>query len=120
VSLVLTLHDPDVPKVLKPDGVFDHWVMYSIPVQPGVNSVEFAEGKPIGVFGLNGAGKESYVGPCPPTEYEPTEHRYFFTLYALSTELSFLAPPTKKEVEAALQGYVIESVELVGRYDRKK
>jgi phosphatidylethanolamine-binding protein (PEBP) family uncharacterized protein len=30
-SLVLIVEDPDVPKALKPDGMFDHWVLFNIP-----------------------------------------------------------------------------------------
>ncbi|MEK7554059.1 MAG: YbhB/YbcL family Raf kinase inhibitor-like protein, partial [Patescibacteria group bacterium] len=28
-SLVLIMDDPDVPKALHPDGVFDHWVVFN-------------------------------------------------------------------------------------------
>src|SRR5687767_4169081 len=31
-SLVLIMDDPDVPKQVRPEGVFDHWVVYNIPV----------------------------------------------------------------------------------------
>lgn len=119
VSLALIMDDPDVPKVLKPDGMFDHWVVYSIPVAPGQTAIEIPEDAKMFVSGLNGTGQESYTGPCPPPEYEPTEHRYFFKVYALSTELSFLAPPKKSDVESAMKGFIIDSTELVGLYDRK-
>lgn len=120
VTLALIMDDPDVPKALRPDGMFDHWVVYSIPVEPGQTSIEIPESSVPGVQGVNGRGQEAYTGPCPPPEYEPTEHRYFFKVYALSTELSFLAPPAKAEVEAAMNGFIIGSSELIGRYDRKK
>lgn len=120
VSVALIMEDPDVPKALKPDGMFDHWIVYSIPVLPQQTSVEIPQASTELVSGLNGRGEEGYRGPCPPPEYEPTEHRYFFKAYALSTELSFLAPPTKKEVETAMHGYVLASGELIGRYDRKE
>ena len=29
-SLVLIMDDPDVPKAVKPDGVFDHWALFNI------------------------------------------------------------------------------------------
>lgn len=120
VSIALLMDDPDVPKVLRPDGMFDHWVVYGVPLQPGQTSVEIPEAAQALLYGLNGKGQEAYTGPCPPPEYEPSEHRYFFKVYALSTELSFLAPPKKAEVEAAMNGYILDSAELVGRYDRKK
>lgn len=120
VSVALIMEDPDVPKEVKPDGMFDHWIVYSIPVLAGQTSVEIPQASTGLLSGLNGRGEEGYRGPCPPPEYEPTEHRYFFKAYALSTELSFLAPPTKKEVETAMSGYILASGELIGTYDRKK
>lgn len=115
VSLVLLMDDPDVPKALKPDGVFDHWVMYAIPPE----TREIPEGMAPGTEGLNGAEKAAYAGPCPPSQYEPREHRYFFKLYALSGTLTFVAPPTKAEVLIAMQGIIIGEVALIGKYQRK-
>src|SRR5439155_24426345 len=39
-QLVLTMHDPDVPKTLVPTGNFDHWFVWDIPA----NSKGIAEG----------------------------------------------------------------------------
>ncbi|MBI4088188.1 YbhB/YbcL family Raf kinase inhibitor-like protein [Candidatus Kaiserbacteria bacterium] len=114
-SLVLIMDDPDVPKVLKPDGIFDHWTLFNIP--PGTR--EIPEGGSVGVPGANGAGKKAYTGPCPPPQYEPSEHRYFFRLYALDTMLPLQAGASKDEVLAAMQGHVIAQAELMGRYKRK-
>ena len=113
-SLVMLMDDPDVPKNLKPDGVFDHWIVYNIP--PSVH--EIAENSvPQGVSqGLNGAGQEKYTGPCP----QDKEHRYFFKLYALDTELQFADPSkvSKQAVIGKMQGHIIEQAELIGRYNR--
>lgn len=113
-SLALIVHDPDVPKVLKPDGIFDHWVAFNIPA----TTTEIAEGEVIGVMGANGAGKSAYTGPCPPREYEPSEHRYIFTLYALDTSLPLPEGATKAQVLAAMGGHVLAETKLVGRYRR--
>ena len=115
-SLVLIMDDPDVPRQLIPSGVFDHWVLYGIPPE----TTDILEGGIAGTVGLNTARKDVYTGPCPPTEYEPTEHRYFFKLHALDTMLEFTKKPTKAEVEEAIQGRIIESTELMTRYDRKR
>lgn len=112
-SFVLLMDDPDVPKNLKPDGVFDHWVVYNIPP----TTKEFAENSaPPGTQGTNGAGKAAYTGPCPPDR----EHRYFFKLYALDTELDFPNPPSKSQVEQAMQGHIIAQSELMGRYNKQR
>lgn len=120
LSLALVMQDVDVPKALKLDGTFDHWVIYSIPFTAGATEVEIPASAQGLLSGLNGSGQEAYLGPCPPPEYEPTEHQYVFKAYALSTELSFLTPPSRDDVESAMNGYVLASGEFIGRYDRKE
>ena len=114
-SLALIVDDPDVPKQLKPDGVFDHWTLFNI--APATR--EISENGSAGTAGANGSGKSAYTGPCPPPQYEPSEHRYFFRLYALDGELALPAGASKKEVLAAMEGHVIGQAELVGRYKRQ-
>lgn len=116
-SLVLVMDDPDIPQVFKDEhgiSAFDHWVVYAIPP----DTREIGEGEFIGTVGMNSSETEGYVGPCPPPEYEPTEHRYIFKLYALSGTLQFAHAPTKKEVLAAIKVMTLGEAELVGRYDR--
>ncbi|MFQ5541112.1 MAG: YbhB/YbcL family Raf kinase inhibitor-like protein [Candidatus Paceibacteria bacterium] len=118
-TLVLVMDDPDIPQVFKDErGIdsFDHWVMYSI----DPDTAELAEGATHGAEGLNGSGNAGYTGPCPPTEYEPTEHRYIFKLYALKGSLQFVKAPTKAEVLAALSGMKLGEAMLVGTYDRAR
>lgn len=112
-SLVLLMDDPDVPKNLKPDGVFDHWIVYNM--DPSVREIP-ENSKPPGTEGLNSTGKPGYTPPCPPDR----EHRYFFKLYALDSNLQFDDPSkvTKAMVLEKMQGHVIEEAELVGVYNR--
>lgn len=115
-SLVLIIDDSDVPKALKPDGVFDHWVVFNMPL----DTKEIPAGGPVpGSEGTNGTGGVGYTGPCPPTNYEPTEHRYIFTLYALDNTLALEAGANKEDVLQALQGHILEQAELVGRYSKQ-
>lgn len=114
-SLVLIMDDPDVPKALKPDGTFDHWVLFNIPPE----TREIPEGGSVGIAGVNGAGKDAYMGPCPPAQYEPSEHRYFFKLYALDSMLSLNASASKTDVLGAMEGHVVGEAELIGRYKRR-
>lgn len=116
VSLALIADDPDVPKEVKPDGVFDHLVLFNMP--PSVEGIPEGAEDMLGTFGSNGAGQRAYTGPCPPTQYEPREHRYFFRLYALDTELSLPPGASKDEVLGAMEGHVLEQAELMGRYER--
>lgn len=117
-SLVLVMDDPDIPDSVKESrGIekFDHWAMYSIPADTAV----IPEGTSIGAEGVNGAGNTGYTGPCPPPEYEPTEHRYIFRLYAISGTLNFIKAPTLDELETAAKGMALDSATLIGRYERQ-
>ncbi|MDE1875124.1 MAG: YbhB/YbcL family Raf kinase inhibitor-like protein [Patescibacteria group bacterium] len=110
-SLVLIMDDPDVPKDLVPSGVYDHWVVFNIP--PKTTGVAEGSESP-GTLGANGAGQPAYTGPCPPDR----EHRYFFRLYALDTQLALKKGATKDEVLAAIDGHVISKAELMAKYAR--
>jgi len=110
-SLALIMEDPDVPKDLRPDGMWDHWVVFNIP--PG--TAEIPEGQePPGTHGSGTSGNQNYFGPCPPDR----EHRYFFKLFALDRELDLHEKATKPELEKAMEGHVLEKTELMGRYER--
>lgn len=111
-SLALLMDDPDVPKNLKPDGVFDHWTVFNMPA----TTVQISENSPApGITGKNGAGQNKYTGPCPPDR----EHRYFFKLYALDTVLSLNEAATKTDVLKAMEGHIIAEAELMGKYNKK-
>ncbi len=121
-SLVLIMDDPDIPdtvKRLKNIEVFDHWLIYNItPETEGFSetgTLNIEEGKePAGVKGLNSSGTLKYMGPCPPD----TEHRYFFKVHALSSLIDLPEGATKKEVELAMDGLVLDSAQIIGRYKR--
>ena len=111
-SFALIMDDPDAP-----GGTFVHWVYYDIPA--GVN--ELPKGVPAeknpgtgGTQGSNNFSKTGYGGPCPPGG----EHRYFFKLYALDTELGLGAGKTKKELLDAMDGHILEETQLMGTYAR--
>ncbi|MBI4065889.1 YbhB/YbcL family Raf kinase inhibitor-like protein [Candidatus Kaiserbacteria bacterium] len=115
-SLALIMDDPDVPKSLRPDGTFDHWIVFDIPA----DARGIPEGGPVpGISGMNGAGANAYTGPCPPPQYEPSEHRYIFRLYALSAPLALASGASKNEVLNALVRVKLAQAELIGRYSRK-
>jgi hypothetical protein len=109
-SLVLIMDDPDA---IKPAGkIWDHWIVFNLPP----TTKEIKEGQePEGIQGKGTSGNLGYNGPCPPD----TEHRYYFKLYALDTELELSPGATKKEVEKAMEEHIIARAELMGRYERK-
>ncbi len=113
-SLVLIMDDPDVPKILKSDSVFDHWVLFNIP--PG--TIQIPEGSSVGTAGINSRQQNAYTGPCPPKQYEPSEHRYIFTLYAIDKDLSLKTGADKAQILASMEGHIIAQAQLIGRYRR--
>lgn len=112
-SLTLLMEDPDIPRTLRPDGMFNHWVVYNLPASTHL----LAEAEPVpGMLGKNTRGDLAYRGPCPPDR----EHRYIFTLYALDTMLALDPGAEKETVIAAMQGHILDQAQLVGRYDRPR
>ena len=106
-SLALIMDDPDAP-----GRAFVHWVLFNIPA----NIDKLPEGSTgSGVPGTNNFRKAGYNGPCPPAN---ATHRYFFKLYALDTELKLSPGASKSDVENAMQGHILASGQLVGKYKR--
>jgi Raf kinase inhibitor-like YbhB/YbcL family protein len=116
-SFALLMDDPDIPQVAKERfGVeaFDHWALFNIPA----DATGIAEGASAGTSGANTRGTSAYVGPCPPPDHEPREHRYLFRLYALDTMLDLPAGATQAAIRAAMAGHTLAIAELIGRYSR--
>lgn len=112
-SLVLLMDDPDVPKNIRPDGMWDHWIVFNMP--PSTREIGDDTLAP-GIYGKNTSGKTAYGGPCPPDK----EHRYFFKLYALDGMLDLSEGASKKDVEQAMEGHILAKAELMGTYNRQK
>jgi Raf kinase inhibitor-like YbhB/YbcL family protein len=108
-SLALVVEDPDVPKNLKADGLFEHWLIWDIDPK----SKGFAEGE--GKGGINEMGTAGFIGPCPPDR----EHRYFFKLYALNAKLTGAKISSKADLDKAMAGHIVAQAELVGLYKRQ-
>ncbi len=113
-SLVLIVDDPDAPDPKAPKMTWVHWVLYNIPPDAtGLSEDIAAEALPAGTLqGKNDWQKLGYGGPCPPIG----THRYFHKLIALNAVLPDLKSPTRAALEGMIQGYIIDRVELVGRY----
>ena len=106
-SLALIMDDPDAPR-----GTWVHWVVWNIPA----DTKTIAKGnEPEGVQGKTDFGTTGYGGPCPPNGI----HRYFFKLYALDVSLNLREGSTKKDLENAMKGHIMEKAELVGLYKRR-
>ncbi|MGA3370828.1 MAG: YbhB/YbcL family Raf kinase inhibitor-like protein [Terracidiphilus sp.] len=112
-SFTLIVTDPDAP-----GRTFVHWVLYdlSAAMRALPEGVPKQGQLPDGSRqGRNDFGDIGYGGPCPPGH---TPHHYHFTLYALDAKLSLPAGATRAQVEAATQGHILASGDLVGVYQQ--
>jgi len=107
-SLAIVIDDPDVPRILKSDGVFVHWMAWNLP--PDRRTI--AAGQAYG--GLNENGGAGYTPPCPPNG----EHRYVFKVFALDTDLSGATIANATDLYRAMDGHTLARAQLVGRYRR--
>lgn len=115
-SFALIVEDPDAPDPAAPQRIFVHWVLYNIPADlmvlpEGGASSALPKGA---AQGRNDFGERKYGGPCPPIG----RHRYFFKLHALDVLLPAQTPLDKNALEGAMQGHILEQVELVGTYQK--
>lgn len=106
-SLLLLVDDPDAPA-----GLFTHWLLYDM--SPATLQILEEDAPETGTNGTNDTGKLGYAGPCPPSG----THRYFFKLFALKSMLNLPEGANRQEVDAAMEGQVLGSAELIGLYER--
>ena len=117
VTFALIADDPDAPA-----GTWVHWVLYDLPAATTqlAENVERSDA-PASLGGARQGRTDfrrpGYGGPCPPPG---PAHRYFFKLYALDAPLKLQAGATKWDVEAAMQGHVLGTAQLMGTYARQK
>ncbi|CAL7959460.1 conserved hypothetical protein [Gammaproteobacteria bacterium] len=110
-SFALIFDDPDASS-----GTWIHWVLYNLP--PKTNSLKenVTTLPPETKVGTNSWPQTKYGAPCPPSG----EHRYIFNLYALDTMLDLSGTVTGEELRKAMQGHILETATLMGRYTRIK
>lgn len=108
-SYALVVDDPDAPT-----GTFTHWILYDLPV--GLTSLPEGANN-LGKEARNDFGKPGYGGPCPPPKHG--DHRYYFRLHALDVEsLDVPDDATRAAFDKALEGHVLDTAELMGRFQR--
>jgi Raf kinase inhibitor-like YbhB/YbcL family protein len=106
-TLALIVDDPDAPI-----GTFTHWLAWNIDPSAG----GLGEGESPPAEGTNDFRTRGWSGPCPPHGHGP--HRYFFRLHAVDAELGLGWGAGRDELARALEGHVLATAELMGRYER--
>jgi Raf kinase inhibitor-like YbhB/YbcL family protein len=112
VKYAIICEDPDAPA-----GTWTHWVIFNIPSETTGLSEWIMEREELengAKQGLNDFGTVGYRGPCPPDG----THRYYFTVYALDTEIKLPAKITKQDLLKAMKDHIIDEGSLMGRYTR--
>jgi len=107
-SLVLIVDDPDAPA-----KTWVHWTVWNI--DPKTTEILENSVPQDAVEGVTDFGTPGYGGPCPPSG----THRYFFKLYALDTTLDLSSSATVEDIQEAMEGHILDSVELIGLYECK-
>ena len=115
-GFALIVDDPDAPA-----GTWVHWVVYNLPAAVSELPENIAKVESLDLDGArqgrNDFRRPGYGGPCPPPG---PAHRYFFKLYALAAPLTLKAGAQKRDVEAAMEGHVLATVQLMGTYARQR
>jgi uncharacterized protein (TIGR00297 family)/Raf kinase inhibitor-like YbhB/YbcL family protein len=110
-SLALVMDDPDAP-----GGLFIHWVIYNLPLEPTQLAEGFGTPGPVlGTPGKNSYGRSEYDGPCPPAG---KTHRYFFTLYATDLEPALAKGLNASQLRQQLKGHILSQTDWMGIYQR--
>jgi Raf kinase inhibitor-like YbhB/YbcL family protein len=115
-TFALIVDDPDAPDPKAPKMTWVHWVLFNLPASTKQLAAAIASADlPAGTQeGINDWKRTGYGGPCPPIG----RHRYYFKLFALDTELSFVRPPKKADLEAAMTGHILAEAVLLGTYQK--
>jgi Raf kinase inhibitor-like YbhB/YbcL family protein len=112
--IAVIFEDPD-----SPSGTFAHWIIWNIEsvsfIPEDIPRNATVESPIMGVQGTNSYGKIGYLGPCPPPG---TPHRYVFRVYGLNQKLDIRPGASRKELEAAMKGHIVQQGEAVARYGR--
>lgn len=107
-SLVLTMIDQSVQPAL-----WSHWIVVDLP--PAASGLARGVTRlPVGARAVAGNfGDAAYAGPCPPKG--TGTHRYEFTLWAMPTATTAIAPNANaREVEAALARRALAHASFTG------
>jgi hypothetical protein len=106
-GLALVVDDPDASR-----GTYVHWVLFGL--DPSLTALEEGEVPAGARQAENSAGDAEYKGPCPPGGDDA--HRYRFTVYALSEEIT-LDDGTGDALAAVSEAAIAKGV-LTGTFER--
>lgn len=99
-----------------PVPAYNHWVIWNIPVMMTIPG-DISHGNQVSELGGavqgRGYGKNRYRGPKPPFNWS---HVYQFNVYVLDCMLDLPGSSRKRDLLAAMEGYILQYGCLTGRY----
>jgi hypothetical protein len=104
VSLALVVEDPEAS-----GRSFTHWTIWNVAPQTTDLS---DDRRPAGIEGLNDFGTCGWGGPCSPVG----TRLCFFKAFALDVMLAVPEGADASELNAAMQGHVIDKAGLLGTF----
>lgn len=113
-SIAIIVDDPDIPI---PFLSFTHWVVYNIPpnftvIEEDITREEVIKSLGGAQQGKNGFRRIGYIGPNPPFGI----HTYRFMVYTLDTVLDLKPGATRKQLEKAMEGHILQRGLLEGKF----
>jgi len=109
VSLALICENPDAER----GAPWVHWVAWNI--GPNIGQITRGELTVTAVTGSNSWGRNRWDGPAP----NKGTNRYVFTLYALDAVLRLPNTTDAKGLKEAMQGHILGTTTLAGRYSAR-
>lgn len=113
-SMAVVVEDLD-----SPSGAFTHWIIWNIEpvdvIPEGIPRNATVTSPIKGEQGINNFGQVGYLGPCPPPG---KPHRYVFRVYGLDRMIDLRPGASRRELETAMRGHIIQQGEAVARYGR--
>jgi Raf kinase inhibitor-like YbhB/YbcL family protein len=113
-TLAVVVIDP-----FEPGCTFTTWLICNIPpaaaLPPRIPNREVVEVPFSAVQGRNDFGTIGYRGPCPK---EGETHQIMFKVYGLDSHLDLPGGYTKHELNAAMQGHVVQFGNTIAMFRR--
>lgn len=113
-SMAVVVEDPD-----SPSGSFTHWIIWNIEpmevIPEGIPRNATITSPIKADQGANNFGQIGYLGPCPPPG---KPHRYVFHVYGIDRKLDLRPGATRRELEAAMKGHIVQQGMAVATYGR--
>ncbi len=92
------------------------WNIEPVEVIPEAIPTALSVAKPIKALqGKNDFGRIGYLGPCPPPG---RPHRYVFQIFGLDRMLDLEPGSTRRALETAMKGHVLQQGEAVATFGR--